>query len=325
MATAKLVQVKLQQVWPHEAQDFTPWLVENLDELSDVVPFELVEAQKEQSAGSSYVDIVATTSDGDTVIIENQLKLSDHDHLGKVLTYLAAYEAKAAIWIVAEARPEHVNAITWLNKLSDTDFYLIKVSAVRIGDSQPAPMFTLLTGPGPVLEDAGKKKKQASGKKAKLKEESYFQSLTALNKPDLVDFAAWVLDNAGTLGLTVEWGKLGPMLKYQDPKVGKCALGRVRVDGRLGLGTASLFIACKKHGLPLEIARDYMDGLASMIPGARRVVLPDVKWGESESLRMSDDGGVAGLPPLEPLAANREAWFALIGKTIKSIQQATKE
>jgi hypothetical protein len=40
-------------------------------------------------------------------VIENQFGRSDHDHLGKLVTCLAAFGAKSAVWIVVEARGEH--------------------------------------------------------------------------------------------------------------------------------------------------------------------------------------------------------------------------
>ena len=76
--------------------------------------------------------------------VENQLEKSNHDHLGKIITYLTSIGAKTAIWIVANARPEHVNAINWLNEASSADFYLVKLEAIKIGDSPAAPLFTLL-------------------------------------------------------------------------------------------------------------------------------------------------------------------------------------
>ena len=72
-------------------------------------------------------------------LLKNQLERSNHDHLGKLITYLTAIDAKAAIWIVKEARPEHISAISWLNESSSASFYLVKLEAVRIGDSLPAP------------------------------------------------------------------------------------------------------------------------------------------------------------------------------------------
>lgn len=83
------------------------------------------------------MDIVAEDENKNAVISENQLERSDHDHLGKLLTYLVAVEAKTAVWLVADPRPGHVSTITWLNESSTADFYLVRVEAVRIGESAP--------------------------------------------------------------------------------------------------------------------------------------------------------------------------------------------
>jgi hypothetical protein len=93
-------------------------------------------------------------------VIENQLEKSNHDHLGKLITYLTAIGAKAAIWIVADPRPEHVNAISWLNESSAASFYLLKVEAIKIGDSEHAPLLTLIVGPSEEGRDIGDTKKE---------------------------------------------------------------------------------------------------------------------------------------------------------------------
>ena len=97
---------------------------------------------------------------GGTVIIENQLEKSNHDHLGKLITYLTALEAKTAIWIVSDPRPEHVNAIAWLNESNAAAFYLFKVEAIKIDESAPAPLLTLITGPSEEAIKAGEAKKE---------------------------------------------------------------------------------------------------------------------------------------------------------------------
>jgi hypothetical protein len=149
----KLQRVSLRDVWKHEATDFTKWLQDNIDVLSEVIDLDLSNPESEQSAGAFSVDIVAEDESGNPVIIENQLGKSDHDHLGKILTYLVAMAAKTAIWIVADPRPEHVSTITWLNESSSANFYLLKLEAIRIGDSAHAPLLTLIVGPS----DAGKR------------------------------------------------------------------------------------------------------------------------------------------------------------------------
>ena len=102
-------------MWPHEALDFTVWLQDNLAVLNEHLETPLANAEREQAAGAFSVDLVAEDDDGRAVVIENQLERSNHDHLGKLLTYLAAYEASTAIWIVAEPRAEHVKAVAWLS------------------------------------------------------------------------------------------------------------------------------------------------------------------------------------------------------------------
>ena len=155
----RLKRVHLREVWPHEAHDFTVWLQDNIDILSEVLNIQLTGAEREQAAGTFYVDLIAEDEAGNPVIIENQLGKSDHNHLGKLLTYLAAIEAKTAVWIVADPRPEHVGAIAWLNESSSGSFYLVKVEAVRIEDSPPAPLLTLIVGPSPESREVGTTKK----------------------------------------------------------------------------------------------------------------------------------------------------------------------
>ena len=156
----KISRRPLRAVWRHEERDFTVWLRDNIDVLSDQLGFELVNPEREQVAGNFSVDIVAETADGRPVVIENQLERSDHDHLGKLLTYLASFEARVAIWIVSEPRPEHVQAVTWLNQANLVDFYLFKVEAVVIGDSAAAPLLTKIVGPSVETTAVGATKKE---------------------------------------------------------------------------------------------------------------------------------------------------------------------
>jgi len=93
-------------------------------------------------------------------VIENQLERSDHDHLGKIITCTAMIDAEVAIWIVAEPRAEHVRAVSWLNDTSATDFWLLKIEGIRIGDSPPAPLLTLIVGPSEEGKKAGEVKKE---------------------------------------------------------------------------------------------------------------------------------------------------------------------
>lgn len=157
----KLRRKPLKKVFTYEAKNFTPWLRDNLDVLNDVLDLGLCNAEREASAGDFSVDLVAEDRNGHSVVIENQFGKSDHDHLGKLLTYLTAVEAKTAIWIVEDPRPEHIRAVTWLNETSPSAFYLLKAEAVSIeGSDTEAPLFTLIVGPSEELAVAGKVKKE---------------------------------------------------------------------------------------------------------------------------------------------------------------------
>jgi hypothetical protein len=160
LSIGKLERVELRQVWKHEAYDFTKWLQDNIDVLNEATGLALVNIDREQAAGSFSIDLVAEDEGGGKIIIENQLEKSNHDHLGKVITYLAAMEARAAVWIVSEPRPEHVAAIAWLNDSSSAAFYLVKVEAVRIGQSPFAPLLTLIVGKSAEAQDVARTKKE---------------------------------------------------------------------------------------------------------------------------------------------------------------------
>jgi hypothetical protein len=150
----RLHRVPLREVWRHEAYDFTQWLEANIDVLNEVLDLTLVNVTRERRTESAFsVDLVAEDEGGGTVIIENQLGRSDHDHLGKLITYLSAMQARAAIWIVSEPRPEHVSAMTWLNESGGARFYLLKVEAISIAGSPPAPLLTVIVEPSEALTE----------------------------------------------------------------------------------------------------------------------------------------------------------------------------
>ncbi|MBS0379003.1 MAG: DUF4268 domain-containing protein [Proteobacteria bacterium] len=159
---SKLEEVDLRDLWAHEAHGFSAWLSNNLDRLGDRIGLTLLNPQREEEVGSFSVDLTAETEDNGRVVIENQLEQTDHGHLGQVITYLTNLEAKVAIWICRHARPEHIRAVTWLNEISPEDvaFYLVKLEAYRIANSDPAPLFTLIVGPSAESRDIGKQKKE---------------------------------------------------------------------------------------------------------------------------------------------------------------------
>jgi len=160
MKIEKIEKVHLRDIWKHEAQGFTKWLQDNIEVLGDVLDIHLSNVEREQSTGTFNVDLKAEDDDGNLVIIENQLEKSNHDHLGKIITYLTAVGATKAIWIVAEPRPEHIGAISWLNESTPAEFYLLKIEGIKIGNSSPAPLLTLIVGPSAEAKAAGDAKKE---------------------------------------------------------------------------------------------------------------------------------------------------------------------
>ena len=164
MEIARLRRLELRKVWPHEALDFTTWLEKNIDLLNENLPFDLQEetVRRELAAGAFSVDLVVEDADGNIVVIENQLEKSDHNHLGKVITYLSSLDAKTAIWIVGEPRPEHVSAVSWLNESGLAAFYLYKIEVVQIGDSAAAPVLTLIVGPSESADQIASVKQEKS-------------------------------------------------------------------------------------------------------------------------------------------------------------------
>jgi len=150
---SKLEEIKeLRTVWPHEALDFTPWLSQddNILLLSDAIGIDITVNETESSVGDFNVDIFATETGTDRkIIIENQLEDTNHDHLGKLITYASGKSADIIIWVVKHAREEHKAAIEWLNNHTDDKigFFLCEIKLYCIGNSEPAVKFEVVEKP----------------------------------------------------------------------------------------------------------------------------------------------------------------------------------
>ena len=152
MKLGKLEEVDIRKVWPHEQYDFSKWLAteENIKELGDALNLSLTDVETEKFVGNYRCDIPCKDEiTGKMVLIENQLEPTNHDHLGKIITYASGLDAAVVVWIVASARDEHASAIEWLNKHTDDEisFFLMEVHAYKIGDSDPAPQFKIIEQP----------------------------------------------------------------------------------------------------------------------------------------------------------------------------------
>jgi len=148
----KLIEVDIRDLWKHEQYDFSEWLSKesNIEYLDEILGLNLINVRKEVLVGAYRCDLVAEDETlNATIIIENQLECSNHEHLGKIITYASGLNAKVIVWIVKEAREEHRSAIEWLNNVtdSDTNFFLIEIHVYRIGNSDPAPKFEIIEEP----------------------------------------------------------------------------------------------------------------------------------------------------------------------------------
>lgn len=149
----RLEEIKdLRTVWPHEALDFTPWLSQddNIALLADAVGLDITVDETESSVGDFNVDIFASETGTDRkIIIENQLEDTNHDHLGKLITYVSGKSVDVIIWVVKHAREEHKAAIEWLNNHTDDKigFFLCEIKLYRIGTSEPAIKFEVIEKP----------------------------------------------------------------------------------------------------------------------------------------------------------------------------------
>lgn len=158
MAIGKLEEVDIRELWKHEQYDFSEWLSkkENIENMNEILGLTLVDISKETYVGSYRCDLFAKDeTTGIKVIIENQLEMSNHDHLGKIITYASGLDAKVVVWIVKEAREEHRSAIEWLNNNtnSNVNFFLIEIHVYKIGNSDNAPMFQVIEQPNDFIKN----------------------------------------------------------------------------------------------------------------------------------------------------------------------------
>ena len=179
MKLGKMKEVDIRKVWAHEQYDFSKWLAaeENIKELGDTLNLALTDVETEKFVGSYRCDIICKDElTGKSVLIENQLEQTNHDHLGKIITYASGLDASVVVWIVAEARQEHASAIEWLNKHTDDDlaFFLIEVHAYTIGDSDPAPMFRIIEQPNDFARSVKAVARQGELSDAQIKRQEFW-------------------------------------------------------------------------------------------------------------------------------------------------------
>ena len=154
----ELVSVEVRKQWPNEATDFTPWLARegNIAALGKSLGLELETERVEVAVGPYSADILARDSTGDYVVVENQLTKTDHDHLGKSITYASVLGAKSVIWVAPFFTDEHRKALDWLNDHTTDElaFYGVQVELWSIDDSRPAVRFNAVSRPAEIVRQA---------------------------------------------------------------------------------------------------------------------------------------------------------------------------
>lgn len=165
MSIGKLKEIDVRELWKHEQYDFSEWLSKqsNISYLDDILGLTLTDVDREVYVGPYRCDLVAKDeTTGIRVIIENQLESTNHDHLGKIITYASGLDASVIVWIVKEAKEEHQSAIEWLNNntVKDINFFLIEIHAYKIGDSEPAPKFEVIEKPNDFVKQGNNNNKR---------------------------------------------------------------------------------------------------------------------------------------------------------------------
>lgn len=208
---SKIEKVDLRNIWKKEDKEFTPWLKENMDLLSEKVGIEIIDAQTEEKIGDFRLDIIGKDANTNKIVaVENQLESTDHTHLGQLITYSAGVDAGIIIWIAKELREEHKSALEWLNEniISEISFFGVEVHAISIDNSNPAVDFRVIVQPN----DWGRNIKTAMTDTNK----SYFDFYSKLVNfysefnPNFRKVKAqpqnWLDFGAGKGGLSFGWG-----------------------------------------------------------------------------------------------------------------------
>ncbi|MBQ3346448.1 MAG: DUF4268 domain-containing protein, partial [Synergistaceae bacterium] len=157
----------LRAIWQDVAKDFTEWLAkeENINLLAESTGLEMSAEETQSQVGKFHVDILASESGTNRrVIIVNNFSQTDDSGLGKLITLAAGKNADVIIWIVRNAQEEHKAAVEWLNSRTrrNTGVFLCEVKLFRIGNSEPAVKFEVISRPNNWAKEVRKISEDAS-------------------------------------------------------------------------------------------------------------------------------------------------------------------
>lgn len=160
MELGKLKKIEARHIWKNEAYNFTPWLAENISELNEALGIDLEVENTEVSAGPYSADILAKDTGTDRyVVIENQIEKTNHDHLGKCITYASVLNASTIIWVASDFTQEHKKALDWLNDSTgdEVSFYGVQVEVWKIDNSNEAVRFNIICRPNEAARMANRR------------------------------------------------------------------------------------------------------------------------------------------------------------------------
>ena len=157
-----ITKADIKDVWDDE-KAFSSWLAsDGLTFLGKTLGLTLSDAETEVTVGRYSADVVCEVrSDGQhpvNMVIENQFGKSDHDHLGKVLTYAAGLGksdpvfkqvVRHVVWIAEDFNDEHRVAVDWLNENTGAEIglFALAIECKSINNSVAAPELRVLSKP----------------------------------------------------------------------------------------------------------------------------------------------------------------------------------
>jgi hypothetical protein len=203
-------------IWPNEALDFTPWLRENVELLSDALGLDLEIREAEVPVGGFNVDLVGEdVTNGRPLIIENQLEASNHSHLGQLLTYAGGLDAATIVWVTTSVRDEHRQALDWLNRHTDREvaFFGLQIEVIQIGDSMPAANLKPIATPNDWGRNLKRATDQAEPSEIATSRQRFFQTVLdelktrrpGITNASRVGLNNWFSLSAGRTGFVYSW------------------------------------------------------------------------------------------------------------------------
>jgi len=263
---SKIEKVDLREVFSNERQ-FSTWLKKNVKELSDLIEIDIGDLKREDRVGNFSADLVGTELNSeDQIIIENQFGKSNHDHLGKIITYASGKNAKYVIWIAEKMGEEHQKALEWLNENSSEDisFFGIEIRTIRISNSDPAMDFKLIISPNTWGREVRRRTQSQMTDKRKQSYMKFFTRLVAEYSKTKLDwsslkprYAAFINFGAGKGGFNFRWS----------------FRGNNRFNTELFIDTGSK----EENKNYFNELKRYQEQINKMIPGIEWEELPDRK------------------------------------------------